>query len=249
MSAPEPGGVEPSGAEPGGLQPGRVEPEPADPGPVDVREQMRQQMLDGLGGWTGMVLAAVPTVVFVVVNAVGDLREAVVAAIATTLLLTGYRLARRQPVQQALNGLFGVLVAAVIAARTGQARGYFLLGIWSSFLYGGVFLASMLVGRPLVGVVWEFLEPTPGPAWHRRPVLRRAYLVATAAATLVFAARAVVQLTLFRRNSTGGLAVARIAMGYPLTIAAVGLAFFVVRRARRILATQQGGADVDPAGG
>ena len=58
------------------------------------------------------------------------------------MLLTGYRLVRRQPVQQAMSGLFGVLIAALIAARTGQARGYFLFGIWMSFAYAAVFAAS-----------------------------------------------------------------------------------------------------------
>ena len=223
--------------------------------PPDVREQMRQQMISGLGGWQGMVITAIPTLVFVIANAVGSLRTAVLAAVASAIALTGYRLSRRQPIQQALNGLFGVLIAALIAARTGQARGYFLLGIWTSFAYGGIFLVSILARRPLVGVIWEFLDPTPSddeltaerdprtpieaaapdrPAvpWYRRPYLANAYLMATVAATAVFAARGVVQLKLFQDNSTGWLAVARIAMGYPLTILALGFAWLVVRRAR-----------------
>ncbi len=192
--------------------------------------------MTGLGGWTGMLVTAVPTVVFVAVNAVSSLRVAVVAAVASALLLSAYRMARRQPVQQALSGLFGVLIAAIIAARTGQARGYFLLGIWSSIVYGSVCLASMLVRRPLVGVIWEFLDPSvadePAEPWYRRPILLRAYLRATAAATLIFAARGIVQLTLFSRHNTGWLAVARIAMGYPLTALALGFAFWTIRRAR-----------------
>jgi Protein of unknown function (DUF3159) len=47
-----------------------------------------------------------------------------------------------------------------------------------------------------------------------------------------------VQLALFRHNATGWLAVARIGMGYPLTVAALGFAFWVVRRARRQVAAQ-----------
>ena len=39
--------------------------------PLDgLREMYRKQLLDGLGGWSGTVIAAVPTVVFVVVNAI-----------------------------------------------------------------------------------------------------------------------------------------------------------------------------------
>ncbi len=205
---------------------------------TDLRETYRKQMLDSIGGWTGTVITAVPPVVFVVVNAVTDLRPAIFAAIGSAVVLAVYRLIRRQSVQQAVTGVFAVVVAAVIAARTGQARGYFLLGIWSSFAYAAAFGLSTLVRRPIVGLLWEFLEPTPGDddrPWYRRRVLVRAYDLATLAATVVFLARGLVQLALFRHNATGWLAFARIAMGYPLYIAAVGFGFWVVTRARRSL--------------
>jgi hypothetical protein len=186
-------------------------------------------------------------VVFVVVNAITGLRAAVLSAIGTALLLTAYRLVRRQSIQQAVAGLFGVVVAALIAARTGQARGYFLLGIWSSFLYGGVFAVSAVARRPLVGLLWEFLDPTPGDGdvpWYRRSPLLRAYLLATLAGAVVFLARGVVQLTLFQHNATGWLAFARIAMGFPLWILAVAFGYWAVTRARKQLADT---ADPDTA--
>ncbi len=67
-----------------------------------------------------------PTVVFVIVNAIcraapGDLRGGRQRGAAGRLPA-----GRRQSVQQALSGLFGVAIAAFIAYRTGQARGYFL---------------------------------------------------------------------------------------------------------------------------
>jgi hypothetical protein len=97
----------------------------------------------------------------------------------------------------------------------------------------------MLVRRPLVGVIWEFLDPTPGVPrpWRRRRPLLVAYTWATMAATLVFLARGIVQLTLYGQNRTGWLAFARIAMGYPLFLAAVGFSFLVVTRARRRVAS------------
>jgi hypothetical protein len=205
----------------------------------DLRETYRRQLLDGIGGWTGTVITAIPPVVFVVVNAITTLKWAVVAAVGSAVLLAGYRLARRQSLQQALTGLVGVVVAAVIAERTGQARGYFLLGIWSSLIYAAVFAGSIVVRRPVVGLAWEFLDPTPEDdrvPWHKRPALFRAYLYATLGATAVFLARGLVQLALFGNNATGWLAFARIAMGYPLYLLAVGFGFWVVRRARGNLA-------------
>ncbi len=74
--------------------------------------------------------------------------------------------------------------------------------------------------------------------WYRRRALLRAYDLATALAALIFLARGVVQLALYHRNDTGWLAVARIAMGYPLTIAAVGFGFWAVSRARRASPTE-----------
>jgi hypothetical protein len=211
--------------------------EPERPGVRPDREALRRQMIAGIGGWTGALITAIPTAVFVVVNVAAGLRWAVLAAVASALLLTGYRFARKQPIQQALSGLFGVVIAALIAARTGQARGYFLFGIWTSFAYAVPFGLSVLVRRPLVGLIWEFLDPTPtaGPSrpWHRRRPLLFAYTWATLAATAVFLARGIVQWRLYGANATGWLAFARIAMGYPLFIAAVGFSFFVVARARR----------------
>ncbi|SOD74081.1 uncharacterized protein DUF3159 [Jatrophihabitans sp. GAS493] len=131
-----------------------------------LKDQYRAQMLNSIGGISGTIIAAVPTVVFVIANARFGLRRAIVAAVLSAILLTIYRLLRRQPIQQALSGLFGVVVAAVIAARTGQAKGYFLLGIWTSFIYGGALLISVLVRRPLAGVLWEFLDPTPQDGEH-----------------------------------------------------------------------------------
>jgi len=209
-------------------------------GPGGLREEYRHQLLTTLGGWSGTVIAAIPTVVFVVVNVLTNLRTAIFAAVGSAVVLAGYRLARRQSTLQALSGLVGVVVASLIAQRLGQARGYFLLGIWTSFLYAALFAASLLVRRPLVGLAWEFLDPSPDERqpWHRDRGLFRAYLLATLSGVALFAARGVVQFALFQKNATGWLAVARIAMGYPLYVLTLGYAFWVVRRARRRFAAR-----------
>jgi hypothetical protein len=216
-----------------------------------LREVYRSQLREGLGGWTGTLITALPTVVFVVVNAVTGLRPAIFAALGTGLALAGYRLARRQSVQQAIGGLIAVAVAAAIAGRTGQARGYFLVGIWTSFAYAVPFAVSVLVRRPLVGLLWEFLDPTPGTErWYRRRPLLLAYTVATVLGTAVFVARGIVQLVLYGHNATGWLAFAKIAMGYPLYIAAVAAGYWTVRRARtRLAAAAAVPADPPPATG
>lgn len=206
-------------------------------------------MLSSIGGWSGTVISALPTVVFVAVNSFAGLRPGVYAAVGVAAAAALYRLLRKESLQQAAGSLLGVVVAAAIASRTGQARDYFLIGILTSFAYAAVFAGSIAIRRPLVGIIWEFLDPTDAAnrRWRRVPALLRAYDKATAAALLLFLSRALVQTSLFQHNATGWLAIARIAMGYPLYILTLGYIFWVCRRAQRALRAAAPGAD-QPAG-
>lgn len=188
----------------------------------------KQTPMDQLGGPAGLVYTMLPIVAFVLANASFGLTPAIVTAIGTALVLSAVRLLRKEPVQPALSGLFGVVVASFVAWKTGSAKGYFLLGIWSNLILGGIFLLSVLVRRPLAGVVWGALNGT-GTAWLQDKVSRRYYDIATLALVGVFLARFVVQQWLYEEDATGWLAVTKIAMGYPL----LALAFLVVLWAAR----------------
>ena len=54
--------------------------------------------------------------------------------------------------QQALSGLFAVAIAVAIAATSGQARDFFVLGIIRNAAIGVVLLVSVAFRRPLIGV-------------------------------------------------------------------------------------------------
>ncbi|SNS39279.1 Protein of unknown function [Geodermatophilus saharensis] len=135
----------------------------------------RHLVLEQLGGWRGMVDASLPTVAFIVANAVGDLRTGIWCAIGAALLVLAFRLVRRESVQQAFSGLFGVAVAVAIAAASGQARNYFVPGIIRNAVIGVVLLGSVPLRWPLVGVLAEFLAPSHlgSMAAHSLPGLRR----------------------------------------------------------------------------
>ena len=120
----------------------------------------RRLVLESLGGWRGMLDATVPTVAFLVGNSAAGLRAGIWAALGAALLLFLLRLVRRESVQQAVSGLFAVGIAVAIAAASGEARDYFVLGIVRNAAIGVVLLASVAVRRPLVGVVAEFLAPS-----------------------------------------------------------------------------------------
>jgi hypothetical protein len=135
----------------------------------------RHMVLDQLGGWRGMLDATVPTIAFIVANGIGGLRTGIWAALGSAVLLFGLRLVRRESVQQAVSGLFAVGVAVAIAAATGQARDFYVPGILRNAALAVVLLGSVVLRRPLVGVVAEFLSPShlgalaaPGAGFPRR---------------------------------------------------------------------------------
>ena len=190
-------------------------------------------LVESIGGWRGLVDSGLPVVVFVAVNAAAGLAAAVWAALAAGAVLFVLRLARRESVQQALSGFFGVAVAAFIAARTGEAKGFFLLGIWASFAYAAIFLVSVLARWPVVGVIWEYVDGgDAGTGWRRDRALMRVYTWCTLVWVAVFLSRGLVQRYLYDDDRTGWLAVARLAMGYPLTIGALAISVLAVRRVR-----------------
>jgi hypothetical protein len=189
-------------------------------------------LLEQMGGLSGIVASTIPVAVFVMINILTALQPALVAALASGVVIAVWRIARRQPVQPAISGLFGVGVAAFIAYRTGEARGFYLPGLIYSAVLALAFFVSVLVRWPLAGVIWHGINGD-GQSWRRDPRLLRAYTWASLLWMLVFAARLVVQGLLYNADATTWLGIARLAMGYPLVGVALLGTVFAVTRARR----------------
>ena len=120
----------------------------------------RHLVLDQLGGWRGMADATLPTVAFIVANSLAGLRPGIYAALVAASLVFVLRLVRRESLQQAISGLIGVGIAVAIAANTGEARDFFVLGIVRNTAIAAVLAGSIAFRRPLVGYVAEFLAPS-----------------------------------------------------------------------------------------
>ena len=217
--------------------------EPAAPAEVDAElEEVEQDapaprnptLLDQMGGVSGILASGVPVVVFVVAQALfGNLVASIAAAVGSAVAVAIWRFVRGDAVQPALSGLLGVAVCAFIAWRTGEAKGFFLLGIWTSLAYGGVFLLSVIVRRPLVGVIWHLVNGE-GQGWRRDPRVLRGYDIASLAWVVVFGARFVVQRWLYDSvYADTWLGWVRIAMGVPLAALAAAVTVWAIRRSRQ----------------
>jgi Protein of unknown function (DUF3159) len=204
---------------------------------ADEARQEREfpTLLEQMGGVQGVIASTIPVAVFVVANVAFGLQPAVISALVAGVAVAVWRIVRKQALQPAVSGLLGVGVAAFIAYRTGEARGFYLPGLLFSATCGLAFLVSMVVRWPLAGVIWHAVNGD-GQSWRADPRLLRAYTFATALWTLVFASRVVVQGWLYNADEETWLGIARLAMGYPLVGLALLGTIWAVRRARRDIA-------------
>ncbi len=202
-------------------------------------------VLDQMGGISGLIYSSLPVVAFVPVSSAFGLVPAIVSALAVAALILVWRLIRRDSIQPAISGFFGVGVCALIAYFVGESKGYFLLGIWTSLLWAVVFTLSVLIRRPVVGYVWGWVN-SHDRGWRdvRRAVL--AFDIATMFWVAVFASRFVVQHHLYDADQTGWLGVARIAMGWPLTAVAALVTYLAIRVAQRAVHAQQAAVKSEP---
>ena len=203
-------------------------------------EEKQPTVLEQMGGVSGMLYSSLPVVVFVIVNfATKNLMAAIISALAAAVVIGVVLAIRKGTVQPAISAVFGVGIAAFIAYKTGEAKGFFLFGIWQSVVYGGAFLLSIILRWPLAGVIWTFLNGRDR-SWRSDKATVRDYDIATFVWALVFFARFVVQRWLYEEDQVGWLAVARLGMGYPLMAIALVATVWAVRRAdKRLKAAEE----------
>ena len=190
-----------------------------------------------LGGWRGLVDGAVPPMVFVAVHAVAGLagagtRALPVAASAAMLTAGVLGVARYRSghsLSGVLRGLAGLVLALAFALWTGQARDFFLPGIYVDAFYAFALIATALIGRPAVGYAYAALFRS-GRGWRGHPRLRRVMTAATVGWAALYAARAVTQTAMYAADQPELLGLAKTALGWPLTALA---AAWTVRAARR----------------
>ena len=196
------------------------------------KRSVPRELLDQMGGISGLIYSSLPVVVFVPVSTAFGLIPAIVSALSVATLILLWRLWRRETVQPAVSGFIGVGICAAIAYVVGQSKGYFLLGIWGSLFWAAVFAGSVLVRRPIVGYIWGFIKEHDS-SWRRVRKAVWAYDIATLIWVVVFLSRFFVQRYLYDMDQTGWLGVARITMGWPLTVLAALTMYFPVRVAQR----------------
>lgn len=201
---------------------------------AEAAEHQREhaELLDALGGPHGVADSSIPSLAFVVAYTFGgnDLGLAIWIALGVAGAIAAIRLIRRDPIQYAIVGVAGVGLAAFVADRTGKAEDFFVPGLLLNAGYALGYLVSILVRRPLIGLIVGPLTGR-GLEWRNDPAKIEAYSRASWIWVGVFSLRLAVQLPLYFAGALLALGIAKTAMGIPLFLIAIYLTYRVLKPA------------------
>jgi hypothetical protein len=194
---------------------------------------LSEQMAEQLGGVRGLAESSVPVAVFVIANLVWSLYPAIYAALGTAVAIGAFRLLRGQPVRHAVNGIVGIALGAWLAYRSGEARDFYLPGIWLAMGQAAVLIGSVALRKPLVGFVWAIIAAGGKHDWLQDARLHRTFQWLTVAWAVSFLVRGGIQWALFAAGQAHWLGVARIGLSWPIYLGMLGVTVWAVRRAVR----------------
>ncbi len=193
-----------------------------------------EQLASQLGGVRGVIESGIPVLVFVIAKLLLPLTPALIVAVSSALAIAGWRLARRQPVRHAVNGLVGIGFGAFLAWKTGSAKAFYLPGILISLGYGLALLASVLVRRPLVGWVWSVVAAKGSTEWRENPRLVRMFSWLTVLWAMTYLTKVGIQAVVFQHTPDTdpgtALGILRLALGYPPYLLLIAVTVWAVRR-------------------
>jgi Protein of unknown function (DUF3159) len=211
-----------------------------------VEAVVRAQLSKALGGKRGMLEAAIPTVAFTVIYITGkNLQLAILVSVTAAAVLLVARLVQRSNVQFVVNSLVGIGIGAFfvwLSARHGgdashKALAYFLPGLIYNAVYGSLMMLSILVRWPLVGFMVGSVAGDP-TIWHNDPQIVRLCRNLTWLLVAPCLLRVAGQLPIYLAGRSASnadpyvaaLAIAKIAMGWPVQLAAVGAMVLLLAR-------------------
>jgi Protein of unknown function (DUF3159) len=181
--------------------------------------------------WGGFLDAGLPSLVFVCVYTFAGRRlgPALAVAVAMALMLTVIRLVRHDRLGSVVAGLFGMVLSAIIAYRSGQARNVYLLGLVSNAAFLLLYVISAAVRWPVLGVLVGLIRQDVR-GWRTDADLLRGFTRATLLWASMFVVRLSVQVPLYLTDHVGALGTLRVILGWPLTLLVLVGTFVLLRQ-------------------
>lgn len=188
-------------------------------------------LLKAIGGVRGLIESILPGLGFLVIYTITkNLPLAVIAPVALSVLFVLVRLVTRSAVMPALAGLLGVGISAGLALFTGRAEDNFVLGIGINVVCLVALIVSLVVRRPLIGIIVSLLANDPG-GYRTDKAKGRVVLVATWCWVGLFAIRLLAELPLYFSGQTELLGSVKLILGVPFYAVLLWITWLLVRAA------------------
>jgi hypothetical protein len=187
-------------------------------------------LLSAVGGIRGLVESILPPLLFLVVYTLTQqLAPSVLAPLGLAVVFIVVRIAMRQPVMSAVVGALGVGVSAGLALLSGRAADNFLPGLIINVVLLLAMLVSLVVRRPLIGVMVGLI--TGDTAWRADPAKVRVAFIATVLWAVLPALRLAVELPLYLAEDAAGLATMKLLLGIPPYAILLWVTWLLIRSA------------------
>lgn len=173
-------------------------------------------LVQALGGTRGLLDSGLPALVFVVSYTLAkNLNASLTAALVLAGALAIFRLIARDTLQHAISGLIGVGICVLLARMTGEAKDFYLPGLFINIGYAIAYAIGNLVRWPIFGLLIGAIQGV-GTSWRSDPAKVALYTRIGWLWAAMFAVRVAVQYPLYLAESVTALGFARVIMGWPL---------------------------------
>ncbi|TMR23756.1 DUF3159 domain-containing protein [Nonomuraea turkmeniaca] len=208
--------------------------------PLTVLTQKSLSLFTAVGGWRTVAEAVVSKTVFLIAHLLtGQVPLSATVAVGAVVVFAIVRTCTDRKYWQAAGGLVIVAVAASLASSSGEAVDFYLVSVLVSVGAGAVFLVSLLVRWPIIGVVVGGMRGERS-GWRRDRARLRRYQACTAVFLVKFSLSTMVMVPLYLAGQVTALGIASTLLGTPAT----GLCAYVCWR---ILRTEADSTGSDPA--
>jgi uncharacterized membrane protein len=187
-------------------------------------------LFDAVGGWRTVAEAVASRMVFLLAYLLTDrVSGSALIAVGAVAVLAVVRVCTQRADWSAAIGLLVVGFSALLAGSTGRAVDFYLWAVLWQPAGAVLFLASMAVGWPAVGIAVGTIRGERF-TWRRDPVRRRQYQMCTAFFALKSAIAAAVLVPLYLTEQVTALGIAATVLGgAPATGLCVYLSWQVLR--------------------
>lgn len=187
-----------------------------------------QALWGALGGVRGLIESLLPGFLFLVVYTItAEVAPSVLIPLAIAVVFVLVRVVMRSAVMPAVIGLVGIALSAGLALWSGRAEENFVLGFIINAVWLTALLVSLLVRRPLIGIITGLL--TGDHDWRADPAKRTVLTVTTWLWVALFAFRLAVQVPLYLSEQAAALAATKLLMGLPLYAAVLWVTWLMIR--------------------